>query len=153
MMVKEYLEQIRELDQSIADRKGMLTELRAAATRTMPAIGGSRTGGEPDGDRTGDLAVRIADLQEEISRDTDRLAELRQEAKKMIDRTGSRNEKNVLEMRYIWLLDWKQVANALHYTERNVYYLHRSGLKALEEKWSGLKAGRPGKKRSSGDFS
>ncbi len=152
MTTIEYLDQIRRTYQIIEQKLGMLEQLRAMATRTTSVIGGNPSGGGQGEDRIGDIVARMADLQEETNRDTDRLADLRQEAREMICEAGSPEEQLVLEMRYVWLMDWEKIAEAMHYTQRNVYYLHRSGMKALEEKRKERNTVLSGGRRSSADF-
>ncbi|MDD3400724.1 MAG: sigma factor-like helix-turn-helix DNA-binding protein [Eubacteriales bacterium] len=54
----------------------------------------------------------------------------RQEIERAIDRLHG-PERDVLELRYIQGLSWRQIAKRLHFSEKHPYYLHKAALKKL----------------------
>lgn len=57
----------------------------------------------------------------------------RQEAEALINSVKFPDEKEVLTRRYILYQKWEEIAVKMFVTERNVYYLHGSGLKHISE--------------------
>lgn len=57
----------------------------------------------------------------------------RQKAEMMINSVRSPDEREVLARRYIMFQKWEQIAERMYISQRNVYYLHGSGLKKISE--------------------
>ena len=76
MRAKEYLSQVRFLDERITCKLADAARLQDMATRITPVLredGVSGGGGAPD--RLADAVARIVDLKAEINRDIDRLVD------------------------------------------------------------------------------
>ena len=87
MRAKEYLSQVRFLDERITCKLADAARLQDMATRITPILredGASGGGGAPD--RLADTVAKIVDLKAEIDWDVDRLVDKKKEVSSLLDR-------------------------------------------------------------------
>lgn len=127
---KEYLRGYRVHVRRISRIEEELAELRA-----MRASISANNDGMPHGSGQSDLSGYAAELdrleQELIEERYNRIATYKDIAKR-IKRIKSENEKDVMFYRYIKGMDWWEIAEKMHYSERWVHKLHGKGLAHFE---------------------
>ena len=127
MTAKQYLSQIRRLDIQIGQRREELDRLHSAAQSVSVHAGDARHsfGGS---DRVGDTAARLCDLEAEINKDVQVLAELRHKIINQIQRLGDTRHVDLLYRRYVNYQSWEEISDSMYYTVRHVQRLHGSAL-------------------------
>ena len=113
MNAKEYLSQARYLDMRINAKLAQLEALQAMMLKA------------------GGVTGRIAAMQEEISRDIDRLADLKQEIAQRIRQLSKPEHQTLMELRYLCGWSWEKIAMNTHYSLQNVYKLHAAAIREI----------------------
>ena len=122
------LDGVRELDGKIRELERRLDSLKSSIFPTPELDGQPRA--KEHYSRVEKIAASIVDLERE-------LAELRAEqifAKidliaALFERVRHADEFTVLEMRYVRCLDFKTIAKTMHFSEGQVFTLHRRGVR------------------------
>lgn len=114
---------IRILKQSIAS-------LRSLATSLSAPLGGDRVQSSGTSDRVGRIVADIADAEMDMEEQIKRLAELRLEALKLIQRLPEPDQ-SIMRLRYIVGMTWERVAVESDYDERYVYKIGHRALDLL----------------------
>ena len=78
-----------------------------------------------------DLIIKISDLEKDITKDVDRLVDIKAKAKKEIDKLDN-PYRLVMSMRYLECLKWRDIAHHLGYSVQAVYKIHGQALKRVE---------------------
>ena len=116
MRVETYLKQGRLLDQRINYQLKKLAELRNAACGiSAPTIGRSKVQSSPTGDAPFVKALmRVEELQAQINREIDMLADLKQQINDVIRQAGSEELQMVLVYRYLEGYTWEEIGDLLN---------------------------------------
>lgn len=133
MGAKNYLRQYQEAKGDIANKKAKLAELEEL-------VGNISSGESSDGirtsaisDKTGESAVKIADMKEEINRDIMKLVDILEEVESIINQLENGTYRRLLCLRYIEGLSWEKVAVGIHHDVRWTYKLHGRALQQVEK--------------------
>ncbi len=128
MTAKEYLNQVRTLDMLINAKQSELYSLKLMATSiSSPVISEKvQSGGE---NNTMRIIDKIVDLQNEINLEIDKLVDLKSQIRGEIKQINDPVERILLTERYINNKSWMEIANMMHYTERQVHNIHGKSLK------------------------
>ena len=128
MTAKEYLNQARTLDLLINAKQSELYSLKLMATSiSSPVISEKvQSGGENNAMR---IIDKIVDLQNEINLEIDKLVDLKSQIRGEIKQINDPVERILLTERYINNKSWMEIANMMHYTERQVHNIHGKSLK------------------------
>ena len=93
-------------------------------------------GGSGTGDRVGQGAVTIIDMQKSFEGDYAMAQRYLQEIRWCIDTVvEDYNQRNVLTFRYIYLYRWEEVAYRLHYSWQGVHKVHNNALQFIADHW------------------
>ncbi len=131
MTTKEYLSQVLPFDREINRKIDRLGDLYADAVRVTalfreaPGGGGSERGFE---ERMG----RYLALRDEINADIDRLADLKQEIRALIDSLPDETGRSVLEMHYLRGMTFGEIGDAVGYSPRHIRRIEKKALSFLE---------------------
>lgn len=79
-------------------------------------------------DKIGELIARIADLEADLMDAKAEAIEIMLEVEAVINRVPDPLYQLLLQDRYIRLHKWSEIAEALHYTPRGIYAVHRRAL-------------------------
>ncbi len=110
MTAKEYLRQLKYLDNRINAKLLEREQIRAIAEKTTIGLS-EKVQTSSSADKISDVAVRLVEIEETINKDIDKLVELREEAGQLIDKLVNERYKWALKERYIkfkslsWLSD------------------------------------------------
>ena len=78
-----------------------------------------------------ELIVKLIDLEDDITKDIDRLVDMKTLAKISIDKLNG-PYRLVMSMRYLECMKWKEIAYRLNYSVQAVYKIHGQALKMVE---------------------
>ena len=131
MTAKEYLRQLKTLDNVINAKLLEKERIRALATKVTSNLGervqGSGSGGIEN------IIIKITELEAQINADIDRLVDLKAEASQIIDILEDNKHKAILSMYYVSNLTFEQVAENTDISSRWVRKIHGKALKKFEE--------------------
>lgn len=127
---KEYLRSYRVHVRKIARIEEELAELRLM--RESISVNND---GMPHGTGKGDLsgyAAELDRLEQELLEERYRRILTYKDIARRIKKIKSENEKDVMFYRYIKGMDWWEIAERMHYSERWIYKLHGNALAHFE---------------------
>lgn len=133
MDAKEYLKSIKLMDVMIngmVRERDQLRGMRYKITQTLNQV--KVSGGGTNEGFTG-ASNRLLDLEEEINREVDRFADLKQEAGEMLKQLEDPKHYEVLHRHYILFESLKRIAADMEYTYRWVCILHGRALQVFQK--------------------
>jgi DNA-directed RNA polymerase specialized sigma24 family protein len=134
MDAKQFLRQVRYLDDLINTKLDQIQEIKSLAEKVTSTL--SPDGTSPQSsvlqDKIGDLVSRIIDLQLEIKTAARKMIDLKTEAMRIIDIMPTPECRLLLQLRYLNGLTWERIAVDMNYSYRNVHYLHSRALQEFE---------------------
>ena len=134
LTIKEYFEEVFDIQKIINQRKARIEDLRD----TLGFFGVSFT---KDGvktktktDKTADTVITIQDEIEECQNEISRLISLQKRLKTLIDSVKGHQGRYILYERYILLKEWEQIRKENHYSENHVFKIRRQALEQIMAK-------------------
>ena len=127
MTTKQYLNQVRNLDKRVNAKLDELSSLRAL-TEKVTASYSEKVQASTSDTFTSNVA-KIVDLEKEIDAEIDRLIRLKERITKEIDSMPSNTYSALLSSRYLESKTWDEIAEMLHYDERQIFRIHENALK------------------------
>ena len=132
MTAKEYLNQAFYLNRQIKAKEKRLEWLREITPGpSMVFSEEAKVKGKPGNSAVENAALKVVDLEEEISSDILRLVELIKEIEAKIRSVDSSEMRTILEMRYLSFMSWEEIAGRMRYHSNHVFYLHRKALSQI----------------------
>ena len=133
MTAKEYLEQIRHLDKQIDSKIAQVDSLNCLANKVTAVI--SDMPGSPNRRKSPmeDAICGIADLENEISAEIDRLVDLKIKVMGVIKQVANTEYRLILEKRYLCFQSWESIAADMKVELRWLYRLHGKALLKVQE--------------------
>ena len=136
MTVKEYLEQVENLDRQKKSIREQLYELDTERKSVSSVLTKAKVQTSLRPGKLADLTAAFVDLQDVYIIHITRLLRLKYDIQSMIDTLEDSNQQLVLMERYINLKRWLDVAEDNSYSLSSVYRFHSDALKALQKKFS-----------------
>ena len=133
MTAKEYLSQAYKIDDDINSKLEQIASLRELATKATSVI--SDMPGSPNRNlhKMEDAIVKLTDLEAELNEDINRLASLKVNITRMIKKVSNRQERNVLEKRYLCYESWEQISVDMNYSIQHTFRIHDQALTEIEK--------------------
>ena len=131
---KEYLLRIGKIDRLVGRMRRLVSELRMEMNGIRMRAEGERVKASPQQDRIGETVAKILDLEQQITAQTNRLIDQKQEALGLIAQLNDPDQQNVLLARYFQFYQWRKIALEMHYCEAAVYKIHTRALTELGKK-------------------
>ncbi len=133
MKAETYLSQGRLLDQRINYDLKKLGELRQAAC-SLPgtAISGSKVQQSPSGDAPFVRAlIRVEEMQEEINREIDMLADLKKQIMEVIHQVDREELQMLLVYKYLEGMTYEQIGEVLGVEKSTIFRWHREAISQI----------------------
>lgn len=134
MTAKEYLEQAYQIDERIESKLMQVESLKDLATRVTSVFSDMPHSSTPDNQRLEKTIVEIIDLENDILDDIGELVKIKYEVQNTINSISDIRQRLILEMRYLRLMTWEQIAIELSLDLSWVHRLHGRALKKFSEK-------------------
>lgn len=115
------LYRMRQLIRQTVNVEWQIEQERARATKITSIITGMPRGGSQR-DQIQDGAIRIAELEEAYAEIIRELEQMRSELGTLISQMVDANNRAAMRLRYIKGWSPKDIAKAIHRTDRSVYY-------------------------------
>ena len=132
------MEQSWRLNEEIDCKIEQLDVLNTLAVKTTSTLAGMPHAPGHGGSKLENIIVKIVDLQEEINADIDRLVDLKKEIMRLIALVEDKDQRLILEKRYLCGEPWTKIAVVLNVTNRRLYYLHELAIAEIQKKISKL---------------
>ncbi len=132
MTAKEYLSQAHKLDVSIDRQIKDAEELRdKALSLRSPALHENCDPNRPTEAPFVKSLVNVWEKEREIDLEIDRLIDLKEEIRKVIETVPDANGRAVLSYRYIHGMKWEEIGRKLHVGRSTLHRWHRAALECV----------------------
>ena len=128
----EFLFQARHIDVQINSKLEELYSLKAMAEKVTTTYQSDMVDGSRDVHKREGIICKIIDLQNEINSDIDQLVDLKISIRQIIESLPDMEGRTVLNLRYVRLLKWQEVADTMGYSLRRVHNFHDRAIQYLE---------------------
>ena len=125
--LKRYINLDREIDRKLEE----IARLRSKLTRVTEVFTAEPKGGGSIYGKTEEILAKIVDLEKEIDADVDRLIEVRDSIKSIIEAIEDDRERLLLQYRYLDGRTFEEIAVQMHYSWRQIHRLHSQALTNL----------------------
>lgn len=125
----DYLSQVRRMENEITCKLAhmrCLREARPGGLQLNPIHGSDVS------DPTSDHALRIEELQQEISALYENMRQTRSRIARIVSRLPNTRARCLMEMRYLSGFTWEEIAESLAITPRSAYRLHQKALRSVD---------------------
>ena len=133
MTAKEYLSRAYRIDQRINTKLMRISELRALAQKCTVAYGGERVSHTRNVASLEDSVMKIMEAEKELDAQIDLLVDTKKEIESVIERVPDADCRLLLEMRYLAMKCWKEIARQMNTYRMRVYRLHDKSLELAAE--------------------
>ena len=133
MTTQEYLRQVEKLDAIIKNKQERVEYLRATLLGKGIDYSSERVKTSPQ-DRFSATISEYLDEEKKISRLLVQLLEKRNEIVSEIEHLNTKYY-NVLYMRYVKMMQFKEIMDEMHISEQTVFKYHRKALQEFEKLW------------------
>jgi len=130
---KEYLSQVFIINKRINSKLQQVSSLKSLALRVNSTFEKDKVSKTRKQSPMEDAIVKIIDLENEINTDIDELIDMKKNIAGEISLLTDENSKMVLELRYVALMKWEEIAAATGYDLRWVYRIHKRAIKDFEK--------------------
>lgn len=127
MTAKEFLQQYRDIDDSINAKLEQIHKLKLRAGSVSSPVGTGVHSSAPS-DPVGSITLKIVDLEQEINCDIDRLVDIQHEIYEVITKVSEQRLRTILESCYLNLKSFEQIAVDMGYCYRHICRLHGKAL-------------------------
>ena len=135
MTAKQYLRQVKRLDNIINAKLEQIEKLRAMSINISRVMSTDNIRSQENRSKIEKILVKIIDLEREVTTDIDRLVDLKREIMQKIDAMEDNNYKVLLTLRYLNFKTWEEIAVEMDYTFQWVHQLHKRALIEFEKKY------------------
>ena len=135
MTAKQYLRQVKRLDNIINAKLEQIEKLRAMSINISRVMSTDNIRSQENRSKIEKILVKIIDLEREVTTDIDRLVDLKREIMQKIDAMEDNNYKVLLTLRYLNFKTWEEIAVEMGYTFQWVHQLHKRALIEFEKKY------------------
>jgi hypothetical protein len=133
LSAKEFLKQAQHIDQRINSKLEQVASLRELATKATSTLSETPTGaGTRNVHRMEDVIVKMMDLESEINADIGELVATKREVMSVIKMVPRPEYQSLLELKYLCLKTWDEVAFELGYVYRQITRMHGYALEQVD---------------------
>ena len=132
MNAKEYLTQAYRIDRRINSKLEQVASLRELAVKATSTLSDMPHNLTWNARSMENIICKMVDLENEINTDIDNLVDLKGEIVSLIKRMQNPEYQTLLELRYLCLNSWEQVAVDMGYSLQHIYRIHDKALKSID---------------------
>ena len=129
---REYLEQIKKLDDKINNKINEKAELFTLATHITPTLSDMKVQTSHEQDKMGDVVAKIVMIEEEINNCIDEFVDLKTKIIKQIEALSDHRYYSLLYKKYVQYKRLYVIAEEMNYTYDYVRVLHIEALNEFE---------------------
>ncbi|MEZ3453344.1 MAG: hypothetical protein K1W17_03135 [Oscillospiraceae bacterium] len=132
MTAKEYLRQAYIIDRKIRLDTEKLAAARSALYGKAVRYDSDGSKPVPRGNVTESAVLRVMELEERLAKEIDELTEKRREIECAVGAVPDEVQREVLTRRYLLYQKWEVIAEEMCYSERQIFRIHGTALRALK---------------------
>lgn len=132
MNAKQYLRQLRRLNDIVQSKLDQIEALRSLAQKITHVPKNIKVQESIPEDKMTELISKIIDLQKELKIDIDNLLDLKLKIIHQINSLDNDDYKLLLMLRYLNFKTWEEIAVEMGYTYQWIHVLHGRALKYFE---------------------
>ena len=132
LSTKEFLKQARHIDQRINSKLEQVQSLRELATKATATLSDMPRSSTPNIYRMEDVICKMTDLESEINADIDELIDTKHEVMAVIKMVERPEYQSLLELKYLCMKTWEEVAAELGYVYRQITRMHGYALEQVD---------------------
>ena len=133
MTAKQFLSQAKKIDKKIDNYVLEMEQLLTLSTKITPNNTEERVQTSGIGDKVGDGAAKIVDVQRELDKWVDELIIKKKEIRNVIEKVDDVKCYDLLYKRYLLYKKWEEIALDMNYTTMGIWKMHGRALKKVEE--------------------
>ena len=134
MTAKEYLEQAQKIEKRINSLVEQVQGLRDFSLNCTSQLTGLPNGTSKSTSHIADAVCRMTDSEREIAEEIQRLSEVRDDIRRLIDSVDDPDCHAVLTKRYLRYKQWNDIIREMGYCKSTVYNIHLKGLEIIAQK-------------------
>ena len=138
MNVKQYLRQLKRLDNIINAKFEQIVRLRSMMMSVTTNLTDDKIKSSSEPDKLSSVISEIIDLENGLTNDIQNLMTLKQKITLEIDSIQDDDYKLLLTLRYLNYKTWEQIAVEMGYTYQWIHMLHSRALVYFSEKVQGV---------------
>ena len=132
LSAKEFLKQARHIDQRINSKLEQVQSLRELSTKATATLSYMPRSATPNVHRMEDVICKMMELESEIKADINELINTKHEVMAVIKKVERPEYQSLLELKYLCMKTWEEVAVELGYVYRQVTRMHGYALEQVE---------------------
>lgn len=132
LSAKEFLKQSRHIDQRINSKLEQVQSLRELATKATATLSDMPRSATPNIHRMEDVICKMMELESEINADIDELINTKHEVMAVIKMVERPEYQSLLELKYLCMKTWEEVAAELGYVYRQITRMHGYALEQVD---------------------
>lgn len=137
MTAKQYLRQAYRLNELINSDIQELEQLKALSRSiSSPNLSGMPSGSRKQEAPFVNAVIKIVDLEKVIDAEIDRFVDLKKEIRDKLFQIKDKNERLILQNRYLLFHTWEQIAEELNFTPQWVQEIHKRALKNFSKQFN-----------------
>lgn len=137
MTAKQYLRQAYRLNELINSDIQELEQLKALSRSiSSPNLSGMPSGSRKQEAPFVNAVIKIVDLEKVIDAEIDRFVDLKKEIRDKLFQIKDKNERLILQNRYLLFHTWEQIAEELDFTPQWVQEIHKRALKNFSKQFN-----------------
>lgn len=137
MTAKQYLRQAYRLNELINSDIQELEQLKALSKSiSSPNLSGMPSGSRKQEAPFVNAVIKIVDLEKVIDAEIDRFVDLKKEIRDKLFQIKDKNERLILQNRYLLFHTWEQIAEELDFTPQWVQEIHKRALKNFSKQFN-----------------
>lgn len=125
---RNYLDQAYRLDQRIRIKLEQLAQLKTMVTSITSNLSDVRIQSSSDNSKMENTIIKIIEQETELDNEIDTLVDLKAEIRRVIEAVPEKEQRFLLEERYLVFRKWEQIAADMQYGIDNVFKLHQKAL-------------------------
>ncbi len=133
MTGKEFLQRLSDSSRSLESKIEQLKKLQALAHKITTVISGTPSINVQSQSRIENAVVNVLKESDKVENYVKDFFALRQTAVACIDKITRKDERIILEYRYLTNKSWKEIANIMNLSLRYTYTLHGKALMSFEK--------------------
>ncbi len=131
MNAREYLENIRTMDNEINSRLIMIEELESTVTGASVRYSDMPRPATHDNTSKEQMLVKLIDMKHELNDEIDKFVDYKREAMELIRKLSNAEYKIILVNRYFKYKTWVEIENSTGTCMRRAQQLHNKAIKEL----------------------
>ncbi len=132
MRAKSFLKRYERAKKRVEEIKRRIADLEAQSINVTQAMDAERVQTSPQPDRIGKVIAAKVDLASDLLEAETNELDVMNQIYAVLNQLEDPDHQRLLRLRYIECLKWGDIADQMHYEDRNIFYIHGRALVEVE---------------------